>query len=111
MITFITLSIFSGIKGWIGGGLLATIFGLGVVKKWALIVDKVAKIGKRIAAKLKDLFGHVEETAQDIDDSIDDTTGKISLDKKDEIIQDVKDIAESVNDIADEFKRSADAKS
>lgn len=106
MITLITLSIFSGIKGYIGGGLLVTILSIGIFKKWALIVDKVAKTAKRFAAKIKDLSGHVEETAQDIDDSIDDTTGKISLDKKDEIIQDVKDIAESVEDITEEFKKS-----
>lgn len=106
MITFITLSIFSGVKGWIGGGFLTIILSIGIFKKWALIVDKVAKTAKRFAIKIKDLSGHVEETAQDIDDSIDDATGKVSLDKKDEIIQDVKDIAESVGDIADEFNKS-----
>lgn len=104
MLTLIILGIFTGLKAKIGTGILTAVLGFGFIKNWAKIVDFVAKKTESISGKLKTLFGHIEETASDVDDSIDDTTGKISLDKKDEIIQDVKDVIDSAKEVGNEFK-------
>lgn len=95
MNTLIILGIFSGIKAW-GLGIIG---GLGIVMYFGRIIDFIAKSVKKIAAKLKNFFGKVEETAIDVDDSIDDNTGKVSFDKKDEIVQDFKEVGESAVEI------------
>lgn len=102
--TLVILGIFATVKAKIVGGIIGAVLGLGFIKNWAKMVDKGAKWGESFAGKMKVLFGRVEETASDIDDSINDETGKISLDKKDEIIQDVKDVIESVKEVSEEFK-------
>lgn len=104
MITLIILGIFSTLKAKIVGGVVGSILGIGFIKNWAKMVDKGAKWLKSFSGKMKVLFGRVEEISEDVDESINDDTGKISLDKKDEIIQDVKDVIESAEDVIDEFK-------
>lgn len=77
MKTLIILGIFTNIKSWAIGTFISGILGIGVVKKWALIVDKIAKIttkwsntiaiGMQVGSKL--LFS-VRDTSQKIDDAI-----------------------------------------
>lgn len=105
MKTLIILGIFASFKTLGFWGTIASLgLGLGIVKKWAKIVDFGAKWLESFAGKMKVLFGHVEETASDIDDSIDDETGRVSLDKKDEIVQDVKDVIGSAKEVVSEVK-------
>lgn len=107
MKTLIILGIFASFKTLGFWGTVASVgLGFGIVKKWAKIVDFGAKWLESFAGKMKVLFGRVEETASDVDDSIDDVTGKVSLDKKDEIVQDVKDVIDSAKDVGSSFKKS-----
>ena len=106
MKTLIILGIFASFKTLGFWGTIASFgLGFGFAKKGGKIIDTVAKWVKSFADKIIHLATHVKETASDVDDSIDDTTGKISLSKKDEIIQDVKDVIESAKDIGDSFKK------
>lgn len=105
MITLIVLGIFATVKAKIVGGVVGAILGIEIFRNWAKIIDKGAKWLESFSRKMKVLFGRVEETASDVDDSIDDVTGKVSLDKKDEIVQDVKDVIESAKDVGDSFKK------
>lgn len=104
MINLVVLGIFSNIKAWSIGTIITGIIGFQCFKNWAKIVDVWAKFTERLFGKVEILSKNIKETASDVDDSIDDTTGKVSLDKKDEIIQDVKDVVNSAEDIVEEFK-------
>ena len=109
MNTLIILGIFSSIKSLGFWGYIASFgLGLGFAKKIGKFINLLAKWVVSFADKIIHLFTHIKETGLDIDNSIDDTTGKISLDKKDEIIEDVKDVIESSKEVADTIMEVTD---
>lgn len=111
MKTLIILGIFANIKAWGISTILAGIFGLGIVKKWTLIVDKIAKlttkwsntigIAMQVGSRL--LFS-VRDTSQKIDDAIADDTGTPNINTLKEALELGKKVKVELDDMIVIFK-------
>ena len=110
MKTLIILGIFANIKAWGISTILAGIFGLGIVKKWTLIVDKIAKlttkwsntigIAMQVGSRL--LFS-VRDTSQKIDDAISED-GSTNLNTLKEALELGKKVKVDLEDMVVIFK-------
>lgn len=110
MKTLIILGIFANIKTWAIGTFISGILGIGVVKKWALIVDKFAKlttkwsntigIAMQIGSRL--LFS-VRDTSQKIDDAISED-GSTNLNTLKEALELGKKVKVELDDMIVVFK-------
>ena len=111
MKTLIILGIFSGLGAKIGWGVAGVASAFGIVKKWGLIVDKVAKfvtkwsntiaIGMQVGSKL--LFS-VRDTSQKIDDAISDDTGSPNINTLKEALELGKKVQVELEDMIVVFK-------
>lgn len=106
MLLLTVLAIFSVLKSWgLWGVALPAVFGLAVVKKWALVVNTWAKFISLFSKKVADVATDVSEIADDVDAAIDDSTGSIDLTGKDKLIDDVKDVIESGKAVVHDLKK------
>jgi hypothetical protein len=110
MNTLLILGIFTGLKAKIGGGILSLILGIGFIKNWAKIADKVAKFVAKWSGEIYvyiqehgDVFLKIENTANKIDDAIDDN-GKTDLSTLKEAIELGKQVKVELDDMIVVFK-------
>lgn len=111
----IILGIFSSAKAWIvataSGAAIGIVAKVAQKKGWTLKLDALAKIVSKYSKKVSSLLrksadatDEITETADAVDDSIDDVTGEFNKNKKDEIVKEAKDIIESGEKVVDSVK-------
>ena len=106
----IILGIFSGIKTWTISAVVGAVLGLGIVKKWALIVDRAAKFVAKWSGKIyveiqehSNIFLDVQNTSQKIDDAISDD-GTTNLNTLKEALELGKKVKIDLEDIVIDIK-------
>lgn len=110
MISLIILSIFAGIKTWGIATIISAILGLGIVKKWAILVDIAAKFISKWSGKIyleiqehSSLLLDIQNTTQKIDDAIAED-GSTDLNTLKEAIELGKTVKVKLEDIILEIK-------